>query len=361
MRWLLLIPFFLLCPIGYAVSQTSAEIIRSLMPPDEAAFITAVENAKVQYNSALNNLAKGVARPERKRAICSILTTRNIRNWVGILDVLDSNGDGKGVLSASIAPNIYLKTWNNDLSDIGSDTLIDPSSALYAHALKLHEGQAVAFSGSFFPDDVDCVKETSMTLGGSLTEPEYLLKFSDISEAQVIRNNAPDTTPITIAPGALHTPDKPAAAPATSPPDDPALVQAQNMATFVSSYFAAGSTGNIDDMRKYYANSVMYFGKKMSIDNIIDEKKRFVKRWPIRDYAIRHGSVRVKCTDICTVVGVVDWNVKSLDRDATTFGSAAFTFNIVPINSAIGGVIIFEDSTVTTRNSSQLTGVPPAK
>jgi hypothetical protein len=47
--------------------------------------------------------------------------------------------------------------------------------------LNLQNGQTVRFSGQFFRDDTDCIRETSLTMSGSMREPEFLFRFSDIS------------------------------------------------------------------------------------------------------------------------------------------------------------------------------------
>jgi hypothetical protein len=60
-------------------------------------------------------------------------------------------------------------------------TLIDPEDPLFAKAVALKKSQRVQFSGSFFPNSTDCFREGSMTLGGSMDEPEFLFRFTDIS------------------------------------------------------------------------------------------------------------------------------------------------------------------------------------
>jgi hypothetical protein len=74
-----------------------------------------------------------------------------------------------------------VQTWNNALSDIEDDTLIDPKSALFAKASALSVGQEVTFSGAFRPYTTDCIREGSLTLSGSITEPEFIFRFSDVS------------------------------------------------------------------------------------------------------------------------------------------------------------------------------------
>jgi peptidoglycan hydrolase-like protein with peptidoglycan-binding domain len=151
------------------------------LPRDQTDFIGAVDTARTAYRSGSNDLAKGAARPSRRQAICSALSSLAVQNWVGTVESLSSNQDGLGVLSIKIGKDIYMKTWNNFISDADYDTLIDPSSRVFQTAMGLKKGDQVRFSGYLFPDEVDCVKESSVSLSGSMYSPEFILRFSDLS------------------------------------------------------------------------------------------------------------------------------------------------------------------------------------
>ncbi len=161
-----------------------AERLQAMMPSDELAVIAAVEAARKQFASGQNDMAKGASRPVRARAVCAALQSHSVGGWIGRVSKLDTNGDGKGVLVVTIGPDISVKTWNNALSDIGDQTLIDPSSSLFAVASQLHNGQFVRFGGNFSQDNTDCVRESSMSLAGSIREPEYIFQFRSISVVQ---------------------------------------------------------------------------------------------------------------------------------------------------------------------------------
>ena len=152
-----------------------------MMPSSETAFIATLKNARQQYNAGSNEMAKGATRPARKAALCNLITGLETTNWVGKIATLSTNNDGRGVLAISIADDIQVKTWNNALSDIGDHTLIDPNSDLYRRALSLQKGQIIRFSGHFFRNDTDCIQETSLSMSGSMQEPEFLFQFSDVS------------------------------------------------------------------------------------------------------------------------------------------------------------------------------------
>ncbi len=150
------------------------------VPAAQAQFVKAVQAATASFHEAKNDLAKGGTRSKRKQDVCAALSSLNVQNWVGKIENLSSNSEGMGVVSVQLAKGVTVKTWNNAFSDIGDNTLIDPSSALFSRMANLNKGQRVKFSGSFMHSDLDCVQEPSFTLAGSMTEPEYIMQFHSI-------------------------------------------------------------------------------------------------------------------------------------------------------------------------------------
>ena len=172
--------------LAAVTTPANAETSQALhaMPEFEKQFIAAVENARSVYKSGANDMAKGAARPLRAKELCALLRSPSISNWVGRVSKLSTNGDGKGVLEVQIDKDTVIKTWNNAVSDAGDNTLIDPTSPLFSKASALAEGKQVIFSGSFRPSSTDCVKEGSLTMHGSLMEPEFIFRFSDVAPKQ---------------------------------------------------------------------------------------------------------------------------------------------------------------------------------
>jgi hypothetical protein len=153
-------------------------------PPAETALIIAVEQGGAAFASGANDMVKGASRPARAKAICAALKALAAQEWLGTVEKLTSNNDGKGVLVVRISPTITLKTWNNALSDAGDRTLIEPGTPLFNAAAALQVGASVRFAGSFLRGDVDCLRESSMTLEGSMEEPEFLFRFTAIRPAE---------------------------------------------------------------------------------------------------------------------------------------------------------------------------------
>jgi hypothetical protein len=167
-------------PTSYSQSvRTSANA--AVLPSVEAEFINVVSTAQHNSPQAENDMQRGGLRATRDEAICRLLPSFNVENWIGTVTKIDSNSDGKGVMYISVAKNITLTTWNNDLSDIGDNTLIQPGTELFRTASSLKEGQKVLFSGSFIPTTEGCVNESSMTLKGKIDDPDFIFRFSSVA------------------------------------------------------------------------------------------------------------------------------------------------------------------------------------
>ena len=165
---------------AYSTPAPAQPSLDSLMPESQRAFMNAVRKGQEAYKAGQNDMAKGASRPMRAREVCGALRSGRADGWIGTVYSLSSNGDGKGVLTIYLGDNIYVKTWNNAMSDISDRTLIEPDTQLFSKASALREKQAVAFSGAFSKDSTDCFRESSMTISGSMTEPEFIMRFSQV-------------------------------------------------------------------------------------------------------------------------------------------------------------------------------------
>lgn len=152
-----------------------------VFPKPEKQFEEVITKYAVSYKKAKNELQKSSLRSGRRDAIRSILNNFEVHNWSGKIVELSTNSEGKAILSIRIAPNIEIKTWNNALSDVVSNTLIEQDSKLYKQLMALSNHQQITFSGYFFQSEDDHIKETSMTEKGSMANPEFLMKFTTVT------------------------------------------------------------------------------------------------------------------------------------------------------------------------------------
>jgi RNA polymerase subunit RPABC4/transcription elongation factor Spt4 len=164
-----------------ANSKTKTQSLESQMPDKQIRFVKTVTDYVGGFREAKNELQQSAMRDQREIAISSSLGGYSVSSWVGTINQLETNTEGKSILSVRISPDIEIKTWNNALSDIASNTLIEKGTPVFNRLFDLSNGQRVRFSGAFLPSDSDFIKETSMTIDGSMRNPEFLFKFKSVS------------------------------------------------------------------------------------------------------------------------------------------------------------------------------------
>ena len=162
------------------VSAENPNQVKIAIPSDQEQFINAIENYVNSFRAAKNELQQSALRDQRKNELAKLMRGRSVSSWVGTISQLETNTEGKAILSIRVSPDIEIKTWNNALSDINSNTLITKGSELYSSLFNLSRGQKVQFSGSFFSSETDYIEETSMTIQGSMRNPEFLFKFKSV-------------------------------------------------------------------------------------------------------------------------------------------------------------------------------------
>ena len=112
-----------------------------------------------------------------------------------------------------------------------------------------------------------------------------------------------------------------------SNPSSAGAVVALNSATEFFRSWTRSNREALDFLDHTYPPQVLYFGKRSSKAYVMAEKQAFAERWPQRAYSIRPGSVSTSCDPqegACTVTGIVDWRASSMERNATSTGSARF-------------------------------------
>jgi hypothetical protein len=98
---------------------------------------------------------------------------------------------------------------------------------------------------------------------------------------------------------------------------------------FIESYFQHFSSPDvISRFEQDYAAYIDYYGKVVNRDTVMQEKVRFVQRWPQRSYRARQNSITVSCINeqekLCLVTGLVDFECRSSERHAASNGVARF-------------------------------------
>ncbi|KPU84204.1 hypothetical protein JI58_05205 [Marinosulfonomonas sp. PRT-SC04] len=150
-------------------------------PTEQKAFLLAIVNARTEASSALNDMQKGAALASRSKLICSILPSgKRVVDWYGTIYSINANSEGKGVLVVEIEDDSWVSTWNNALSDIGTNSLIEPNTNLFRDVSALSAGDTIVFSGEFFTDRVGCVSTHNLMLSSKINRPEFVFKFKSV-------------------------------------------------------------------------------------------------------------------------------------------------------------------------------------
>lgn len=147
-------------------------------------FIAIVDQGHDAADDADNEIVVVQARKARGQAICKLLPALRVKNWTGTVeDVSTVLGGDSGVLSIAITDDYAVQTWNNSLSDIGSRTLIKPSSAVYGQLAVLSEDDDVTFSGHFVSDSGSCIQEQSLMDENGLLTPDFSFVFTMVKKS----------------------------------------------------------------------------------------------------------------------------------------------------------------------------------
>lgn len=149
------------------------------------------------------------------------------------------------------------------------------------------------------------------------------LTASEMAEYKVTTSNAPASTP---QPAASSVPSMPAASRETSVQTEPPTNE-KRAEDFLLAYHDAWSQPNTTALRfmeTAYAEGVLFYGKTFSHAGIMDEKRTFAERWPMRAYVLRHNGLEIVCNLACNVSGIVDWFAHSPNRARMSSGSAQF-------------------------------------
>jgi len=99
-------------------------------------------------------------------------------------------------------------------------------------------------------------------------------------------------------------------------------------------YLRRWSSGNaqaLADVRALYGPRVSFHGAFVDQHNLFDQKRRFGRRWPLRHYEHRPGTMRVTCEaarEACLVRSIIDWQAASPARHAFSRGSSTFELGI---------------------------------
>jgi hypothetical protein len=74
-----------------------------ILPAAETRLIEIVSVAQAESRKADNDMQRGGIKAKRDKALCEAITSLAVSDWIGTVENVDSNSDGKGVLEIAIA------------------------------------------------------------------------------------------------------------------------------------------------------------------------------------------------------------------------------------------------------------------
>ena len=253
-------------------------------------------------------MQRGGIKATRDESICRVLASINFRveDWIGTVTKIDSNSDGKGVVSISISEHITLEIWNNELSDIRYNTPIQPGTALFEAAKFLKPSEQVSFSGTFFMDREYCVKEGSLTLRGKLDDPEFIFKFINVAPYSTTARADPAPIQVEGAKSYSLSPDTRAKPSDTLRPETEPLPLTSGSSnrlhaderfreeiwSAVQTWNSSIMVGDIGRFKGSYDNSLTrFYGQtNVSVDSAVKMITAEIKKYQVREVAISNPS-----------------------------------------------------------------------
>jgi hypothetical protein len=161
---------------------------------------------------------------------------------------------------------------------------------------------------------------------------------------------APDPSPTRQADQPSAASPAIAAQPIKDPDADKRTARAAAAKSFAIDYLESWSAANdaaLEATAAFYAPRILFHGREVSMQRLFNEKRRFVRRWPERDYRPRQDGIGTTCNpagEICTVHAVFDFTASHPKRRRISQGTGALQLIVHFIGDR--PVIVAEHSTL---------------
>ncbi|MFM7027972.1 MAG: protein kinase domain-containing protein [Chakrabartia sp.] len=131
---------------------------------------------------------------------------------------------------------------------------------------------------------------------------------------------------------ALPTPSGPGGGSTTLPPST------RNARALLANYVAVLTSNDIEAVRNLYADSVTFYGVQTPRETIVDQKAKFMARWPVRTWRIHPDSIQEDCQPdgACKLSVVADWTASNPSTNRSSQGVATIDVGFT------NGLVTFE-------------------
>lgn len=141
---------------------------------------------------------------------------------------------------------------------------------------------------------------------------------------------------------------------APPPPGNAATLDSRARA-FVEDYMRR-TEGEIEQVLAFVRNSfgaeIRYYGKVVPNAQVVEEKRRYLSRWPQRRYQLKADTMRVQCDDAratCLMSGELDFDVR--DPRAARSSSGAATYELRVVFTQAGPKVVEESGRTLARRN----------
>ncbi|MDR0528295.1 MAG: hypothetical protein LBG69_01605 [Zoogloeaceae bacterium] len=126
---------------------------------------------------------------------------------------------------------------------------------------------------------------------------------------------------------------------------------------FTERHFQTWSQDNataLPYLAKTYSSTVNFFGIRKPAAAVMKEKRKFAKRWPVRDYKFMPNTASSKCGSPtkCSVSGTVEWRAYSVERNSLSTGNTEVSVDLSFLNNNFS--IVGENERIVSRKIQQM-------
>ncbi|MGO4449064.1 hypothetical protein AB4Y96_09065 [Phyllobacterium sp. TAF24] len=112
-------------------------------------------------------------------------------------------------------------------------------------------------------------------------------------------------------------------------PQDKLVETSQIAAKLIVSSGELSAPAALQAVKEIYDDNIDYYGRKTSKSELLDDKRKYMERWPHRTYIVDDNSLVSRCAEtICIVAGFYQYTLNSPVRQKETKGLAAFVYGM---------------------------------
>jgi hypothetical protein len=112
---------------------------------------------------------------------------------------------------------------------------------------------------------------------------------------------------------------------------EPLEIRTGTLATRYLQVWSSDGATSVRSVPDLYERRVTFYGQQYTHHQLMAEKRRAIRRWPVRRYAHRPGTLRIKCDrrhQTCMASSIIVFAVANPPRGLAKHGSAKFALGI---------------------------------